>query len=459
MTVSWSDEDESEEEVESEAANSITALTGICMSDVESRDEEITYDELAASYKELCIRSEEVCKTLKKQKKIIFELQAEKVDHLAKISELNDEVTQLNSNLEYLKKQVVMMHNSTDLLDEILYKQILGKPKGIGFNYEHLNKQKKYNPELKFMTSEETYDPTMSRQMPSHPKRHQGTRTKGKRQPWVCHYCGRKGHIKPFCFKLYGYPNRPLQSKPAPVEIKTKKEWKPKDDDVSLIAHTSFRASSREDWYFDVGCSRHMTGVEKFLVDLKSYSTSFVTFGDGAKGEIKGIRKLINSGLPKLENVLLVKRLTANLISISQLCDQGIKVNFTKSECLVTNDKGDVLMKGVRSKDNCYLWVPQEEAYLSTCLITKEDEVKLWHQKLGYLNLRSMKRAIYEEAIRGMPKLKIEEGNICGERQIGKQTKMSHQKLQHLATARVLKLLHMDLMRPMQVESLGGKRY
>ncbi|MCI63984.1 gag-pol polyprotein, partial [Trifolium medium] len=65
-----------------------------------------------------------------------------------------------------------------------------------------------------------------------------------------------------------------------------------------------------------------MIGVEKFLVDLKSYSTSFMTFGDGAKGEIKGVGKLVNSGLPKLDNVLLVKGLTANLISISQLCDQ-----------------------------------------------------------------------------------------------------------------------------------------
>ncbi|MCI24103.1 gag-pol polyprotein, partial [Trifolium medium] len=190
-----------------------------------------------------------------------------------------------------------------------------------------------------------------------------------------------------------------------PVVVKTKKEWKPKGDDVSLIVHTSFRASFREDWYFDSGCSRHMTEVEKFSVDLKPYSTSFVTFGDGAKGEIKGVEKLISSGLPKLDNVLLVKGLTANLISISQLCDQGMKVNFTKSECLVTNEKGDVLMKSVRSNDNCYLWVPQEEAHLSTCLISKEDEVKLWYQKLGILNLRGMKRAISEEAIRGLPKL------------------------------------------------------
>jgi hypothetical protein len=72
---------------------------------------------------------------------------------------------------------------------------------------------------------------------------------------------------------------------------------------------------------------------------------------------------------------------------------------------------------------------------MSTCLITKEDEVKLWHQKLGHLNFRSMKRAISEEAISGLPRLMIEESSICG--------KMPHQKLQQL-----LELLHMDLMGP-----------
>ncbi|MCI47690.1 gag-pol polyprotein, partial [Trifolium medium] len=68
-----------------------------------------------------------------------------------------------------------------------------------------------------------------------------------------------------------------------------------------------------------------------------------------------------------------------------------------------------------------------------------------------------MKKAIAEEAIRGLPNLKIDEGIICGECQIGKHTKMSHPKLQHRVTSRVLELLHMDFMGPMQVENLGGK--
>ncbi|MCH87110.1 gag-pol polyprotein [Trifolium medium] len=117
------------------------------------------------------------------------------------------------------------------------------------------------------------------------------------------------------------------------------------------------------------------------------------------------------------------------------------------------NAKEEVLMKGIRTKDNCYLWVPQKSEISSTCLMSKEDDVELLHQKLGHLHLRGMKRAIFAEAVRGLPEFNTEEGTICGE-----QTKMSRPKIQHLSTTRVLELFHMDLMEPMQVENIGGKR-
>lgn len=56
----------------------------------------------------------------------------------------------------------------------------------------------------------------------------------------------------------------------------------------------------------------------------------------------------------------------------------------------------------------------------STCFISKVDEAKLWHQKIGHLNLKSMKKIIFEDAIKGFSKLKIKEEKICGEFQIGK---------------------------------------
>ena len=122
-----------------------------------------------------------------------------------------------------------------------------------------------------------------------------------------------------------------------------------------------------------------MIGVQKILVDVKPHPTGSVRFGDGFNGEIKGVRKLVCDGCPRLDNVLYVKGLIANLISISQLCDQGLLVNFSKSECLVKNEKEVVLMKGISSEDINYLWESHIVAYSSTCSTTNEDEVKLWN--------------------------------------------------------------------------------
>jgi hypothetical protein len=241
--------------------------------------------------------------------------------------------------------------------------------------------------------------------MLEHPVRPHVYRLKRESSSWKCHYRNKQGHMKPFCYKLCGYPMRYQPKLHEPVVSHGRMEWRP--NYVGLVAHTSLRASSNEDWYFDSGCSRHMTVVDRFLENIRPYATSYVTFGDGAKGKIVGVGNLTSEGLPRLNNVLLVKGLTANLISISQLCDQGLSVNFSKSECQITYEKGKLRMKGTRSKDNCYLWVSQEKAFMSTCLLSKDEEVKLWHQKLGHLNLQGMKKAISVDVIRGIPKLNI----------------------------------------------------
>jgi hypothetical protein len=51
LTVSWSDEDESDKESENVAANLVSAMTGVYCSDSESDDEELTLEELASVYK------------------------------------------------------------------------------------------------------------------------------------------------------------------------------------------------------------------------------------------------------------------------------------------------------------------------------------------------------------------------------------------------------------------------
>jgi len=60
-----------------------------------------------------------------------------------------------------------------------------------------------------------------------------------------------------------------------------------------------------------------------------------VTYGDNNKGKILGTGTISNGSSFDNKNVLLVKGLKHNLISISQLCDKGHKVIFGPSYCLI----------------------------------------------------------------------------------------------------------------------------
>ena len=118
-----------------------------------------------------------------------------------------------------------------------------------------------------------------------------------------------------------------------------------------------------------------MTGDQNLLVNFQDHPTGYVNFGDGMKGEIKGTRKIHGTKFPNIEGVLFVKGLTSNLINISQLCDQGFNVNFTKAEYIITNKKGEVTMKGIRNKDNSYLWIPLETNH-NNCVEVKQSVCK-----------------------------------------------------------------------------------
>jgi len=108
-------------------------------------------------------------------------------------------------------------------------------------------------------------------------------------RPWTCHYFKRKGHIRPFCYKLYGYPEH-HGHKSHELGMRTaKKEWIHKGNNVGLMGHTSQKPSSNEVWYFDSGCSKHMTGKIGYIKNIRPCEKGYVTFGDGGKGKIRGI--------------------------------------------------------------------------------------------------------------------------------------------------------------------------
>ncbi|XP_073030661.1 uncharacterized protein [Primulina eburnea] len=199
-------------------------------------------------------------------------------------------------------------------------------------------------------------------------------KSKSRKCHFICHYCFRPGHIKPYCFKLrddykrweseqvlpqawYNTRRNIANRKPT-----VKRIWVPKAKIQCSVIYTSLKTNIAGIWYFDSGCSRHMTGSKDHLIDYVELRNGHVMYGGGAKGRIVGKGSLNVDGLPS-----------------------------------------------TRSADNCY-----QLGEDLMCNHSKVSELNLWHQKLGHANFKTLKNLGKYDAVRGMPNLSSGTPYVCG---------------------------------------------
>ena len=96
-----------------------------------------------------------------------------------------------------------------------------------------------------------------------------------------------------------------------------------------LLVHTSLKVFNSCLWYLDSGCSLHMTRDKTLFKSLKEKVGDYVTFGDGSHAQVLGKETIEIPGLPLFEDVLYIKRLKANLLSIDR---KSTRLNSSHSE-------------------------------------------------------------------------------------------------------------------------------
>ncbi|XP_075083428.1 uncharacterized protein LOC107775971 [Nicotiana tabacum] len=166
-----------------------------------------------------------------------------------------------------------------------------------------------------------------------------------------------------------------------------------------LIKKEAMKESNQK-WYMDSGCSKHMTGSINNFLSLKTlhgWVTNLVT------GEV----------------VLVAKRYK--------------NIYVADFESL---QNGDL-----------------------TCLSDVDDDVKLWHRRLGYASYTLLNKLVRKNPVRGLPKSSFKDHKVCDACIKGKQFRSSFKPENEVITSRPLDLLHMDLCGPMRVPSRRGKKY
>jgi hypothetical protein len=95
-------------------------------------------------------------------------------------------------------------------------------------------------------------------------------------------------------------------------------------------------------WLIDSGCSRHMTGDRGWFSSLVLVVTRrYITFGDNGRGLSEGEIKV--SDKITLRRVALVQSLRYNLLSVSQLLDEGFEVLFRPGGSRILDSQGDLV--------------------------------------------------------------------------------------------------------------------
>jgi hypothetical protein len=208
----------------------------------------------------------------------------------------------------------------------------------------------------------------------------------------TCHHCGVTGHICPNYFQIRSQKPRNNTLAPRKDELgfaeqvkmlsdqvnliseklacltpneqrsvlvnnhkKTSKQvWVKKEDNLCLVSHTAMKILDTCLCYLDNGCSKHMTGDKTLLKEVQMGKGGRITYGDGSQSKVIGKGIIDIPGLRASQKALYVEGFKANLLSISQFCDNDLVVEFSKNECNIFDSSGRWLMGGERTADNCY---------------------------------------------------------------------------------------------------------
>jgi hypothetical protein len=185
----------------------------------------------------------------------------------------------------------------------------------------------------------------------------------------------------------------------------SKQVWVKKEDNLCLVAHTALKILDTCLWYLDSECSKHMTCDKTLLKEVQMGKGGRITYGDGSQSKVIGKGIIDIPGLGASQEALYVEGLKANLLSITQFCDNDLVVQFSKKECNIFDSNGKWLMGGERTDDDCYGLPGLTSDPQIICNKAIIDVSELWHQRLGHLNFENMVKIASKDIVKDLPKM------------------------------------------------------
>nr|GEY00914.1 hypothetical protein [Tanacetum cinerariifolium] len=204
-------------------------------------------------------------------------------------------------------------------------------------------------------------------------------------------------------------------------------KWKPKfgkeNVNPNLVEIVLFIADS--------GCSKHMMGNLKLLINFVEKFLGTVKFRNDQIAPILGYGDLVQGAVTK-KRVYYVEGLNHNLFFVGSRGTDLYSITLQDTNC----------------SNPIYLMAKATSS-----------QAWLWHRRLSHLNFDTISLLSKNDIVVGLPKLKFVKDHLCSSCELGKAKRKSFQSKITPSSKRRLQLLHMDLCGPMRVASIDGKRY
>nr|GEY07640.1 integrase, catalytic region, zinc finger, CCHC-type, peptidase aspartic, catalytic [Tanacetum cinerariifolium] len=132
-------------------------------------------------------------------------------------------------------------------------------------------------------------------------------------------------------------------------------------------------------WCVDSGCSKHMTGNLKLLINFVWKFMGTVRFRNDHVAAILGFGDL-QWGNILITRVYFVEGLGHNFFSVGQFCDLDLEIAFRRNACFVRNLEGVELLKGDRSTNLYTINLHEMVSASPICLMARASSTKSWNQ-------------------------------------------------------------------------------
>jgi hypothetical protein len=183
----------------------------------------------------------------------------------------------------------------------------------------------------------------------------------------------------------------------------------------------------------------------------------YITFGDNGRGCVLSESEIKVSDKITLRRVALVQSLGYNLLSVSQLLDESFEVLFRPGGSRILDSRRDLVCMVV-PEGQVFCADFSQSSGVERCFLASSTS-ELWKclRKLRHLSFGLLSHLSKFNLVRGLPRLRLEKELVCAPCRHAKIVASSHPPVTDVMTEHPCELLHMDLVGPAHVRSVGGK--